>query len=63
MTFKKMGKKIQKNLGKIIMYLVLILMCLAVLFPFAIVITAIVLNHSVTRFNRRVLHVGRIQEK
>jgi len=39
MTFKKMGKKIQKNLGKIIMYLVLILMCLAVLFPFAIVIS------------------------
>lgn len=39
MTFKKIGKKIQKNLGKIIMYLVLILMCLAVLFPFAIVIS------------------------
>ena len=39
MTSKKMIKKINKNLGKIIMYSVLILMCLAVLFPFAIVIS------------------------
>lgn len=39
MTFKKVCKKLRKNSGKLFMYLILILMCMAVIFPFAIVIS------------------------